>query len=118
MDSGAFKGSMPKELVEMPNEPPPEDQSWVPNEHQINRQRQKVDEKFGPGAWRKVEDKIKPHRCNPHLQDFLISISYYPFNYAKFSAYILFQCFRSEVGKEPKRFMLNPNTGEPFEKKL
>ncbi|KAI8903834.1 hypothetical protein EDD86DRAFT_95265 [Gorgonomyces haynaldii] len=69
------------------------------DEDHIARQRKIVDDKYGPGAFDRAQQKIKPHRCHRHLDDMLLGL----YNLDLKPMPVLFQCFFSEEGKEPKR---------------
>ncbi|KAI8585100.1 hypothetical protein BDZ88DRAFT_434123 [Geranomyces variabilis] len=66
-----------------------------------------VDAKFGPGSWEK-SSKTNPHRCNGHLEDWIVAVTTWPMDGAGATFSALMNCFWSEAGKEPPRRFLEP----------
>ena len=42
------------------------------------KRRAAADAKYGPGSWREGEARRKPHRCNGHLEDFIVGTTTWP----------------------------------------
>ncbi|KAI8825191.1 uncharacterized protein EV422DRAFT_503938 [Fimicolochytrium jonesii] len=66
-----------------------------------------VEAKFGPGAWQKIE-KVRPHRCNGHIEDFMVASTTIPFTDAGRTFKLIFSCFWSQPGHEPTRIYKQP----------
>ncbi|KAJ3259394.1 hypothetical protein HK103_002297 [Boothiomyces macroporosus] len=69
-------------------------------EKEIQKQREKIDARFGPGSFDKQMKRIKPHRCAKYLDDVVYGIQY-KFDFTPIP--VLFKCMMAEEGKEPPR---------------
>ncbi|KAI9100703.1 hypothetical protein DFS34DRAFT_498146 [Phlyctochytrium arcticum] len=65
-----------------------------------------VEAKFGKGSYK--PEKVQPHRCNPHVDDFCISIQTFPWRDVPETFMAMVACFRSRVGEEPPRIAKEP----------
>ncbi|KAI8917633.1 hypothetical protein DFJ77DRAFT_509108 [Powellomyces hirtus] len=78
-----------------------------PSPEAIAQRRSLVDAKFGPGAWENSKP-VRPHRCNGHVEDFMVAVTTWPMNDAGLTFRIMAKCFFTEQGKEPERHYKQP----------
>ncbi|KAJ3115575.1 hypothetical protein HDU96_000399 [Phlyctochytrium bullatum] len=71
-------------------------------------------------SFERAQAKIKPHRCNGHMEDFLIGITSLPLDVVRPFGLFL-KCMWSNPGEEPPRLMKEPtefvkdtSTSHPF----
>ncbi|TPX38049.1 hypothetical protein SmJEL517_g00066 [Synchytrium microbalum] len=64
-----------------------------------------AEEKWGPGSTRKVEGKLRPHRCAEHLKDVLEKMSSYPYYDIGYPFTNFIKCMWATPGTEPPPLM-------------
>ncbi|KAJ3185826.1 hypothetical protein HDU85_001195 [Gaertneriomyces sp. JEL0708] len=76
----------------------------LPTPEEIARKKAAVEAKFGPGSWEKSQRTATPHRCNPHLQLFLASLSEGRVSEATARGGRFIGCLWAKEGEEPPLF--------------
>ncbi|TPX41999.1 hypothetical protein SeLEV6574_g05815 [Synchytrium endobioticum] len=64
-----------------------------------------AEQKWGPGSTRKVEGKMRPHRCAEHLKDVLEKMSSYPYYDIGYPFTNFIKCMWAKPGEEPPALM-------------
>ncbi|TPX67089.1 hypothetical protein SpCBS45565_g03992 [Spizellomyces sp. 'palustris'] len=88
------------------NPTPPASSPSGPSPEALAQRRALVNAKFGPGAWERSQPR--PHRCNDHLEDFIVALTTWPMQDVPSTFNIFWQCMRSEPGNEPPRDYKTP----------
>ncbi|KAJ3210188.1 hypothetical protein HDU67_005571 [Dinochytrium kinnereticum] len=95
-------------------------QRQIREESKRLRQKAMVDARFGVGAYDRAQEKIKPHRCNGHMEDLIIGMTSIPFDVVH-PFKLFWGCMFSKEGEEPSRlmkqsseFVKETSTSHPF----
>ncbi|KAI8805347.1 hypothetical protein BJ742DRAFT_775282 [Cladochytrium replicatum] len=74
----------------------------------LELRRLRVDQQFGVGAFDEAMKKMRPHRCNAHLEDFFDSVVSMDRVWEGFSLFV--KCMGSQKGQEPSRIQRAAST--------
>ncbi|KAI8850423.1 hypothetical protein BC829DRAFT_389385 [Chytridium lagenaria] len=95
-------------------------QRQLREENRRLRQKAVTDARFGPGAFDRAQERIRPHRCNGHMEDLIIGMTSLPFDVVQ-PFKVFWACMWSKegeepprIGKEPSDFVKETRTSHPF----